>query len=127
LATSGRCFTGISQKHLQKQNAEEETYVRFSKSFPDDLFPGYKAGTIALLKRNLYWSKSAPNLWYNCLYAFIFELGFKLVAGHLSLFSWTSVIFIHITVVDGITIIIVIGIFDDDLLVAVNSVSESRT
>ena len=28
-------------------NAEEDTYVRFPKSFPDDLFPGYKAGNIA--------------------------------------------------------------------------------
>jgi hypothetical protein len=26
-------------------NAEKETYVRFPKSFSDDLFPGYKAGT----------------------------------------------------------------------------------
>ena len=97
--------------------AEEETYVRFPKSFPEDLFPGYKAGTIARLKRNLYGSKSAPKLWYNCLYAFIIELGFKSVAGH-------PCLFIRMTVVDGATIIIVIGIFVDDLLVAGNSVSE---
>jgi hypothetical protein len=62
--------------------SEEETYVRFPKSFPSDLFPGYKGGTIARLKRNLYGSKSAPKLWYNCLYQFIIELGFKSVAGH---------------------------------------------
>ena len=56
--------------------AEEETYVRFPKSFPEDLFAGYKGGTIARLKRNVYGSKSAPKLWYNCLYQFIIELGF---------------------------------------------------
>ncbi len=56
-------------------------------------------------------------LWYNCLYAFIIELGFKSVAGH-------PCLLIRITVVDGITTIIVIGIFIDDLLVAGNSVSE---
>ena len=28
--------------------ADEETYVRFPKSFPSDLFPGFKGGTIAL-------------------------------------------------------------------------------
>ena len=33
--------------------AEEKTYVRFPDKFPEDLFPGYKAGTIARLKRNL--------------------------------------------------------------------------
>ncbi len=48
--------------------AEEETCVRFPDKFPEDLFPGYKAGTIARLKWNLYGSKSAPKLWYNCLY-----------------------------------------------------------
>jgi hypothetical protein len=95
-------------------NAEEETYVRFPKSFPDDLFPGYKTGTIARLKTNLYGSKSA---WYNCLYAFIIELGFKSVAEH-------PCLFIRMTVVDGITIIIVISIFVDDLLVSGNAVSE---
>jgi hypothetical protein len=42
--------------------AEEETYVEFPQSFPADLFPGYKGETIAKLKRNLYGSKSAPNL-----------------------------------------------------------------
>jgi hypothetical protein len=99
--------------------AEEETYVRFPKSFPDDLFPGFKAGTIARLKRKLYGSKSAPKLWYNCLYAFIIKLGFKSVAGH-------PCLFIRMTVVDGTTIIIVIGKFVDDLLVAGNSVSENH-
>jgi hypothetical protein len=44
--------------------SEEETYVRFPKSFPSDLFPGFKGGTIARLKRNLYGSKSAPKLYY---------------------------------------------------------------
>ncbi len=97
--------------------AEEETYVRFPKSLPDDLFPGYKAGTIARLRRNLYGSKSAPQLWYNCLYAFIIELGFISVAGH-------PCLFIRMNVVDGTTIIIVIGIFVDDLLVAGNYVLE---
>ena len=57
--------------------AEEETYVRFSKSFPEGLFPGYKGGTIARLKRNLHGSKSAPKLWYKCLYEVLIELGFK--------------------------------------------------
>ena len=42
--------------------AEEETYVRFPKSFPEGLFHGYKGGTIARLKRNLYGSKLAPKL-----------------------------------------------------------------
>ncbi len=44
--------------------SEEETYVRFPKSFPSYLFPGFKGGTVARLKRNLYGSKSAPKLWY---------------------------------------------------------------
>ena len=103
--------------------AEEETYVRFPDKFPEDLFPGYKAGTIARLKRNLYGSKSAPKLWYNCLYQFIIELGFKSVAGH-------PCLFIRVTRVRGETIIIVIGVFVDDLLVtgncksAINEVKE---
>ena len=87
--------------------AEEETYVRFPKSFPEDLFPGYTGGTIARLKRNLYGSKSAPKLWYNCLYQFVIELGFKSVAGH-------PCLFIRITVVEGKECVIVIGIFVDD-------------
>ncbi len=62
-------------------------------------------------------SKSAPKLWYNLLYAFSIELGFKSVSGH-------PCLFIRMTVVDGTTIIIVIGIFGDDLLVAGNSVLE---
>jgi hypothetical protein len=97
--------------------AEEETYVRFPDSFPADLFQGYKGGTIARLKRNLYGSKSAPKLWYNCLYQFVIELGFKSVAGH-------PCLFIRTTIVGGQIIIIVIGIFVDDLLVAGNSVKE---
>ena len=97
--------------------AEEETYVRFPKSFPDNLFPGYKGGTIARLKRNLYGSKSAPKLWYNCLYEFIIELGFKSVAGH-------PCLFIRVTTVAGKNIIVVIGIFVDDLLVTGNSEDE---
>ena len=97
--------------------AEEETYVRFPKSFPDNLFPGYKGGTIARLKRNLYGSKSAPKLWYNCLYEFIIELGFKSVAGH-------PCLFIRVTTVAGKNIIVVIGIFVDDLLVTGNSADE---
>jgi hypothetical protein len=97
---------------------QRKKHVRFPKSFPDDLFPGYKAGTVARLKRNLYGSKSAPMLWYNCLYAFIIELGFKSVAGH------RPCLLIRMTVVDGTFIIIVIGIFVDDLLVAGNSVLE---
>jgi hypothetical protein len=71
------------------------------------------------LKRNLYGSKSAPKLWYNCLNAFIIELGFKSVAGH-------PCLFIRMTVVDGATIIIVIGILVDDLLVAGNSVEITK-
>ena len=97
--------------------AEEETYVRFPKSFPSDLFPGYKEGTIARLKRNLYGSKSAPKLWYNCLYQCVIELGFKSVAGH-------PCLFIRVTVVAGKTIIIMMGIFVDDLLVTGNSIEE---
>jgi hypothetical protein len=64
--------------------AEEEAYVKFPQSFPVDLFPGHKGGTIARLpvKRNLYGSKSAPKLWYKCFYAVIVELGFKSVAAH---------------------------------------------
>ncbi len=27
--------------------AEEKTYVQFPKNFPDDLFPGFKGGTVA--------------------------------------------------------------------------------
>ena len=97
--------------------AEEETYVKFPQSFPADLFPGYKGGTIARLKRNLYGSKSAPKLWYKCLYAAIIELGFKSVAGH-------PCLFIRVTIIDGNTVITVIGVFVDDLLVAGNSVEE---
>ncbi len=62
--------------------AEEETYVKFPKSFPADLYPGYKGGTIERLNQDLYGSKSAPKLWYKCLYAVIIELRFKSVAGH---------------------------------------------
>jgi hypothetical protein len=97
--------------------AEEESYVRFPKSFPEDLFPGYTRGTIARLKRNLYGSKSAPKLWYNCLYQFVIELGFKSVSGH-------PCLFIRITVVEGKVCVIVISIFVDDLLVAGNSAAE---
>ncbi len=42
--------------------SEEETYVRFPKLIPSDLFPGFQGGTIAQLKRNLYGNKSAPKL-----------------------------------------------------------------
>ncbi len=99
--------------------AEEETYVQFPQSFPADLFPGYKGGlgTIARLKRNLYGSKSAPKLWYKCLYAVIIELVFKSIAGH-------PCLFIRVTIIDGNTVITVIGVFVDDLLVAGNSVEE---
>ena len=97
--------------------AEEETHVRFLKSFPGDLFASYKGGTIARLKRNLYGSKSAPKLWYNCLYQFVIELGFKSVAGHPCCFIWS-------TVVEGQIIVGVIGIYVDDLLVTGNSIVE---
>ena len=100
--------------------SEEETYVRFPKSFPSDLFPGYKGGTIARLKRNLYGSKSAPKLWYRCLYRFIIELGFRSDAGH-------PCLFIRITIIEGRIIVIVIGVFVDDLLVTGNSVAEIKT
>ena len=36
--------------------------------FPSDFFPDFKGGTIARLKINMYDSKSAPKIWYNCLY-----------------------------------------------------------
>ena len=42
--------------------AEEETYVVFPKDFPDDICHGYRGGTYAKLKRNLYGSKSVPKL-----------------------------------------------------------------
>ena len=74
-------------------------------------------GTIARLKRNLYGRKSAPKLWYNGLYQFIFELGFKPVAGH-------PCLLIRITVIEGRTIVFVIGIFINDLLVSGNFVAE---
>jgi hypothetical protein len=95
---------------ITNAKAEEETYVRFPDKYPEDLSPEYKAGTIARLKRNLYGSKSAPKLWYNCLYQFIIELGFKSAAGH-------PCLFIRVTRVRGETIIFVIGVFVDDLLV----------
>jgi hypothetical protein len=82
--------------------AEEERYVKFPKSFPEDLFPGFTGGTIARLKRKLYGSKSAPKLWSNCLYQFVIELCFKSVAGH-------PCLFIRITVVGGQVCVIVIG------------------
>ena len=63
-------------------NAEEETYVRFPKSFPDDLFPGHRSWNFARLKGNSYGSKSASKLWYNCWNAFIIGLGSKPVAGY---------------------------------------------
>jgi hypothetical protein len=72
---------------------------------------------------DLYGSKSAPKLWYNCLYQFIIDLGFKSVAGH-------PCLFIRVTRVRGETITIVIGVFVDDLLVtgncksAINEVKE---
>ena len=69
------------------------------------------------MKRNLYGSKSAPKLWYNCLYHFVIELGFKSVAGHPCLFIWS-------TVLEEQIIVIVIGIFVDDLLVTGNSIAE---
>ena len=69
------------------------------------------------MKGNLYGSKSAPKLWYNCLYQFVIELGFKSVAGHPCFFIWS-------TVVEGQIIVIVIGIYVDDLLVTGNSIVE---
>ena len=76
------------------------------------MFNGYKGGTIARLKRNLYGSKSAPKLWYKCLYEVLVVLGFKSVAGH-------PYLFIRITNVAGKIVIVVIidvmGIFVDDL------------
>ena len=99
--------------------AEEETYVRFPKNFPDDLFPGFKGGIVARLKRNLYGSKSAPKLWYDFLYQVIIELGFKSVAGH-------PCLFIRITRIGNTVNIIVIGIFVDDLLVTGNSIEEIK-
>jgi hypothetical protein len=44
-------------------------------------------------------------------------LGFKAVAGH-------PCLFIRVTIIDGNTIVTVIGVFVDDLLVAGNSVDE---
>ncbi len=83
------------------------------------MFHGYKEGTIARLKRNLYGSKSAPKLWYKykCLYEVLIELGFKSVAGH-------PCLFIRITNVAGKLVVVVMGIFVDDLLVTGNSVEK---
>ena len=69
------------------------------------------------MKRNLYGSKSAPKLWHNCLHQFVIELGFKSFAGHPCFFIWS-------TVVEGQIIVIVIGIYVDDLLVTGNSIAE---
>ena len=43
--------------------AEEPTYVLFPKNMPDDVISGFKGGDCALLRRNLYGSKTAPKLW----------------------------------------------------------------
>ena len=72
-----------------------------------------------VLKRNLNGSKSAPKLWYNCLYQFVIELGFKSVAGHPCCFIWSAV-------VEGQIIVGVIGIYVDDLLVTGNSIVEIK-
>jgi hypothetical protein len=69
------------------------------------------------LTRNLYGSKSAPELWYNCFYAFIIEIGFRTVAGH-------PFLFIRITIIDGKTVIIVISILVDGQLIAGNFLSK---
>ena len=98
-------------------NAKEETYVRFPQFFPGGLFPGYKAGTMARLKRNPYGSESAPKLWYKCFYDVLIELGLKSLAGY-------PCLFIHITNVAGEVVIVVIGNFVDDLLVTGKSVEE---
>ena len=82
----------------------------FLKKIPEYLLQGFKGGTVARLKRNLYGSKSAPKLWYDCLYQVIIELGFKSVAGH-------PCLFIRVTRIGNNVNIIVIGIFVDDLLV----------
>ena len=71
------------------------------------------------LKGNLYGSKSAPKLWYDCLYHFIIELGFKSVAGHPCLFT-------RITIIEGQIIMIVIGVFVYDLLVTGNFVADIK-
>ena len=63
--------------------------------------------------RNLYGRK----LWYKCWYEVLIELGFKFVAGH-------PCLFIRVTNVAGKIVIVVMGIFVDDLLVTGNSVEE---
>ncbi len=97
-------------RYSTNAKAEEETYVKFPKSFPEDLFPGFKAGTITQLKRKLYGSKSAPKLWYNCVYQYVIELH--------------SCLFVRVTVVGGQVCAIANGIFVHGLLVAGNSVAE---
>ncbi len=77
---------------------------------PDDIVSGFKGGDYALLLRNLYGSKTAPKMWYKCLYECLISLGFKLVAGH-------PCLFIRVTFVDGKQITIVMAVFVDDLLV----------
>ena len=69
------------------------------------------------MKRNLYGSKSAQKLWYKYLYEVLVELGFKSVAGH-------PCLCIRITNEAGKIVIVVMGIFVDDLLVTGNSVEE---
>ena len=95
-------------------DSHEPTYVRFPKNFPDDICPGYTGGTLARLTKNLYGSKSAPKWWYKCLYQFLIEIGFKSVAGH-------PCLLIRCVCIEGELIIVVIGIFVDDLLVTGNS------
>ncbi len=76
----------ISVAFTNAKVEEEETYGRFPRYFPSDLFPGFKGGTIALLTRSMYGSKSAPKLWYNCLNQSVTDLGFTAsVAGHPSM------------------------------------------
>ncbi len=58
-----------------------------------------------------------PLLWYKCLHEVFIELGFQSVAGH-------PCLFIRITNVAGKSVIVVMGIFVDDLLVTGNSVGE---
>ena len=80
-------------------------------------FRVFKGRDYALLRRNLYGSKTAPKLWYKCLIECLTTLGFVLVAGH-------PYLFIRKTFVNGMQIIVVIAIFADDLLVTGNDLAQ---
>ena len=77
---------------------EEPTYFRFPQKMPDEVISYLKGGDYALLRRNLYGSKTARKLRYKCLIECLTISGFNLVAGH-------SCLFVRKTVINGKQII----------------------